>query len=44
MKKKEKLVPVTVLESDRKKLRKWSANRDMKIYEVVNLLIKWKPK
>lgn len=34
-----KLVTVTVLESDRKKLRKWSANRDMKIYEVVNLLI-----
>ena len=31
------LVPAKILRSDRARLRKWAAQRDMKIYQIINI-------
>ena len=33
------LVPAQILRKDLKKVKKWAAQRDMKIYEIISILI-----
>lgn len=42
MRKKQELITIKVLKTDGKRLKVWAAQRGLKIYEVVNLIINGK--